>query len=496
MPEPDDIPELPPLADEGPPSEAPAPSADAYDDLAAPDGSDELSGARLPQNIEAEQALLGGLLLAPEQYDVIDGRVDVEDFFVPAHGVVFAAMAELRRRAQPLDPLLLRDELARQDALDRIGGAAGLAALAGAAASGAHTEHYARVVREKAMLRRLIAAATDILRKAVDSHEPAPAVMDYAEHLVFQVASRGVSGEALPLEHVLQTMWSHLRPMDGRPIRADGVRTGYVQLDDMLTGLHPDELVILAARPSVGKTTFGLNLLRHVVLQEKAGAAFFSIEMSAENIARHLLVAAAQVPAQKLRHLNFSESEMRDLQRHSERLNKARLWIDETPAISLAELRGKARRLKARHDIKLVIVDYLQLMTASALAAKRGREQEVSEISRGLKALAKELHVPVVALAQLSRKAEGRQDGRPLLSDLRESGAIEQDADVVMMLHRDPAADMKAPTVPMELIVAKQRNGPTGVVELTFRRDVLRFENLDTRDAPAGSSGAPAPAPP
>jgi replicative DNA helicase len=246
----------------------------------------------------------------------------------------------------------------------------------------------------------------------------------------------------------------------------------------MLTGLHDDELIIVAGRPAMGKSTFALNVLRNVITRSNLPAVLFTLEMSAENIVRNMLAAQSRVNGQKMRNFNFSNEDRERLDIATEQLNDAPLFIDETPAISLAELRGKARHLKLRNDIRLIIIDYLQLMTASATARNRSREQEVSEVSRGLKALAKELHVPVIALSQLSRKPEGRQDNRPILSDLRESGAIEQDADVVLLLHRPSDYNKEDRPNEADVIIAKQRNGPTGDAHLAFFNDELRFENL------------------
>lgn len=482
------------LPDDLPPfDEAPAFEPDAFapsaEEVSAADGAlSSIPG--LPHDLEAEQALLGALLLTPGQFDTIDGRVDEDDFFAPAHGAVFRAMAALVKRGQPLDALLLRAELERAGDLQRVGGAAGVGALLNVAGSGAHVEHYAEVVREKAVLRRLIGTANDMIRKATDPSELAAEVVDFAERSVMEVASRGVSTHTRPIEKVVSDLWAtSISPTGVGKRGVTGLATGFLQLDELTTGLHNDELIIVAGRPAMGKSTFALNMLRNIALREKAPCAFFTLEMSSANVASHLMVAEARVDAQKMRKMNLTLDDINRLHVVSETLTRASIWLDETPAISLAQLRGTVRRLAAAQGLRLVMVDYLQLMTASANAQRRSREQEVSEISRGLKALAKDLHIPVVALAQLSRKPEDRKDFRPIMSDLRESGAIEQDADVIMLLHRPSYYNKDDRPGVAEVIVAKQRNGPTDTVSLTFLNDILRFENLSSADAFGGAGG-------
>lgn len=440
--------------------------------------ADSLIIPKPPQNVEAEQALLGSLLLAPEQFDLIEGRIREDDFFTPAHGRLFAAMQSLRKRNQPVDVILLKDELTRTGDLDAIGGAPGLANLVQIAASGAHVEHYAGIVQDRASLRRLIKVCGESIRAAAEPSAQAQDVIDKAEHGIFEVATRDFGGEAKPVEQVLRDTWDRIDAHLSDNSIVTGLATGYTELDDMLAGLHEDELIIIAGRPAMGKSTFALNLLRRVVTEGNQPAVLYTLEMSAENIVRNMLAAEARIDAQKVRKLQLRAEDRTRLSDATNSLSVTPLWIDETPAISLSEMRGKTRRLKSRFDIKLVIIDYLQLMTASSTARGRSREQEVSEISRGLKALAKELHVPVIALSQLSRKPEGRQDNRPILSDLRESGAIEQDADVVLMLHRPEYYDKNDKPGEAEVIIAKQRNGPTGTVNLTFLSNLLRFENM------------------
>lgn len=432
----------------------------------------------LPYNLEAEQALLGGLLIEPDQFDFIEGKVNEADFFSPTHGMIFAAMLALRQRMQPIDPVLLRNELKAAGRLEAVGGAGGLAQLTDAASSGAHAEHYADIVQQAASLRRLIKICTDSINSASSPEARAVDVLGEAEKSIQEVATGSFHGKILSMKEVLDKTWDNMEKYMSDRKLVSGLATGFDELDELLTGLHGDELVIVAGRPSMGKTTFALNIVRNVVAKSGRPAALFTLEMSSENIARNILAAQARVEGQKLRHFNLTKDDMKSLGAASEQLIDAPLWIDETPAISLSELRGKCRHLHVKQKIELIVIDYLQLMSASSLARGRSREQEVSEISRGLKALAKELHVPVIALSQLSRKPEGRQDSRPILSDLRESGAIEQDADVVLMLHRPEYYKADDRPGEAEVIVAKQRNGPTRAVSLAFIGNQLRFENL------------------
>lgn len=433
----------------------------------------------LPYSIEAEEALLGGLILEPEQFDLIEGKIQPEDFFSPTHGMVYAAMVDLKKHGQPIDPVLLRNELKTAGNLDAVGGVTGLARLTDSATSGAHVEHYAEIVQESSSLRKLIKICTDAISSASAPDASAIDVFSVTEQSIQTATAGGFHGRMLSMKEVLNRTWDNMEKyLANKGEQVSGLATHFTELDELLTGFHEDELIIVAGRPAMGKTTFALNVVRNVITKGQKPAALFTLEMSAENIARNILAAQSQVEGQKMRHYNFSNEDMERLGAASERLNEAPLWIDETPAISLSELRGKARQMSVRQGLSLIVIDYLQLMTASSVARGRSREQEVSEISRGLKALAKELHIPVVALSQLSRRPEGRQDTRPILSDLRESGAIEQDADVVIMLHRPEYYNSEDSPGQAEIIVAKQRNGPTGTVNLAFIGNQLRFENL------------------
>ncbi len=442
-------------------------------------------GGANPHYLEAEQALLGGILVDPDQFDLIEGKVTEEDFFAPSHGMIFAAMHAIRKSQRPIDPILLRDELQKAGRLEAVGGVSAFSALLDTATSGANVEHYAEIVQDLAALRRLIKISMEAIQAATAPNARAMDLLSEAESNVRNIVTRNIHGQILPIKEVLKKTWDNIDMLwSKKGGGSNGLLTHFTHLDQMLTGLHEDELIIVAGRPAMGKTTFALNILRNVVTTDSLPAVLFTLEMSAENIVRNMLCAQAKMDAQKLRNHSFNRDEMRALTTASGTLQDAPFFIDETPAISLSELRGKARHLKLRHDIRLIVIDYLQLMTASAVARNRSREQEVSEISRGLKALAKELHIPIVALSQLSRKPEGRTNPVPILSDLRESGAIEQDADVVLMLHRPEYYAVKDADAKdsrkgeADVIIAKQRNGPTGTASLAFMGNHLRFENL------------------
>jgi replicative DNA helicase len=438
-------------------------------------------GGANPHNLEAEQAVLGGLLLEPEQYDLIEGRLFREDFFVAAHGTVFAAMQALKKKGRGIDPVLLRNELRDGGGLEAVGGAEGLVSLTDAAISGANVEHYAEIVRELSLRRRLIQTLNQSLAAAAAPGSGVTELLNDAENGIRAISAGDLQGHTFTFKEALNRTWDNIEAFKSDKVLPDVVYTGFTELDHKLTGFHNDELIIAAGRPSMGKSTFALNVARNVAVKSGLPVAVFTLEMTAENIARNILIAHARADGQKVRDFSLGNQEIRGLADATAEILEAGIWIDETPAISIAELRGKTRRLKLRHDVRLIVVDYLQLMSASSQSRNRSREQEVSEVSRSLKALAKELHVPVLAISQLSRQPEGRNDKRPILSDLRESGGIEQDADVVLMLHRPEYYNPEDRPGEAEVIVAKQRNGPTGSVFLAFIGGQLRFENLAHR---------------
>lgn len=432
-----------------------------------------------PQNLEAEQSVLGAMLI---ERDAILRAMDVlepEAFYRDAHRRVFEAITALTERSEPVDIITVTEELRRRSKLEEVGGVAALTSLANAVPTAANVEYYARIVEEKAVLRRLIHAASEIARRVYDGQDETDQILDQAERLIFSVAEKRRVRSYVPLRSVLIEAWDQMEKLHDLKGQVTGVPTGFEDLDSLTSGLHPSELVILAARPSQGKTALSLNVAVHAAMRKKVPVAVFSLEMSREQLAQRMLCSVARVNGHRLRTGMLQDDDWPRLAQALGRLSEAPIYIDDTPNISLMELRAKARRMRAEHQIGLVIVDYLQLMHTRGRA--ENRQQEISEVSRSLKALARELQVPVMALSQLSRAVEKRDDKRPQLSDLRESGSIEQDADVVAFIHYPPDEGNGEGNPVVELIVAKQRNGPTGSVRLVFLKDTGNFGKLDTR---------------
>ncbi len=437
-----------------------------------------------PQNIEAEEAVIGSMLI--EQSAVISAleMLTPDDFYKENHRIIFRQMAEIADKLQPVDLVTLSDALRAEGALDKIGGAAELARLANFVPTAANVEYYAKIVSEKATLRRLIGAATQIAATAYSSQYEVDEILDKAEESIFRISQGRTDHGYIQLKDVLVEAMEKLEYLASNKGDVIGLPSGLSDLDNLTLGFQPSDLIILAARPSVGKTSLGLNIARNVAIKADCTVIIFSLEMSREQVAQRLLCSESAINSQKLRSGFISgDDEWRRLSIALGRLGEAKIFIDDTPGISVMELRAKARRVKAEHGMGLVVIDYLQLMRARK---QENRQQEISEISRSLKGLARELNVPVIAMSQLSRAVEQRQDRRPMLSDLRESGAIEQDADVVMFLYTDPELEQSNA---IELNVAKQRNGPTGSIKLFFSREVCRFGDLDVIHAP-GATGA------
>jgi len=441
-----------------------------------------VSGRVQPHNDDAERAVLGGVLL---RADALTQITDVapEDFYVPAHQDVFRAMLALFESGRPIDLVTLEEELSRQQKLDRAGGVSYLAELQARVPTAENIGHYGRIVRDHSTLRQLIARASEIAAKA---HEPDGEVsefLDHAEHQIFEIAQRGESSNYRPIKPVMLQVMDAIAKRKGHGVT--GIPTGFTRLDDLTAGLQPAELIILAARPSVGKTSFALSLALNAAVERGLPVLFFSLEMSFQNVVERLLCATARVDTSLVRS-GYVDKVWMKLTGAASRISKAPLFLDDAANPTVLEIRSKARRFRAdgkifgeREQLGLVIVDYLQLVRPHRDADTR--EQEVASVSRGLKALAKDLRMPVVALAQLRRSAEDRQDQIPRLSDLRESGAIEQDADVVAFLHRDrQEAQDEAQTI--KLVVAKQRNGPIGEADLVFLKHYTRFENPATHE--------------
>jgi replicative DNA helicase len=433
-----------------------------------------------PHAIEAEMCVLASMMLDKELIGEIAGRIDREAFFQADHQIIFDVLLKMYEQNRPVDAILLREELAKRQLLDEVGGNAYLATILNTVPSAAHGLHYAGVVREKALLRQLIAASNDVLRDAYAPHEQAELVLDKAEKRIFEIAQKKIGNAMVPMETVLHEVFEMIENRGQR-----GLETGFFDLDDMMNGLQNGEMVIVAARPSMGKTAFAMNLIEHISADTLLPTAVFSLEMSKQQLAQRMLCSRGQIDAHKLRKGMLQSHEYAHLANVVGELAKAPIWVDDTPGLTPLDLRAKARRLKLQHDIKCVMVDYMQLMDNPG---PESRQQQISEISRGIKAVARELNIPVICLSQLNRQSEGRDGHRPRMSDLRESGSIEQDADVIMLLHREDYYRMSEPDfVPdniAEVIIAKQRNGPTGTVKLTFHNKTTRFENLATQADP------------
>lgn len=432
-----------------------------------------------PQSVEAEMSVLGSMLIEREALLRAVELLTPESFYREAHRRIFDAMCALSERGEAVDLITVTEELRRRGDLEDVGGVAYLTSLANAVPTAANVEYYARIVEEKALLRRLIAAASEIARQAYDAQDEADQILDRAENIIFEVAQRRRVQGYTPLKEVLIAAYEHIERLLATRGKITGVPTGFADLDALTSGLHPSELVILAARPSQGKTAFCLNVACHAAVRHGIGVGIFSLEMSKEQLGLRMLCSEAHINSQRLRTGSLAEDDWPRLSRALSRLAEAPVFIDDTANISLLELRAKARRLKAEHNVGLIIVDYLQLIQARS--RPENRQQEVSEISRSLKALARELEVPILALSQLSRAVEQRQDKRPVLSDLRESGSLEQDADVVAFLYHGPDGGQGPENNVVELIVAKQRNGPTGSIQLVFLKEVGKFVNLEKR---------------
>jgi replicative DNA helicase len=434
-----------------------------------------------PHAIEAEMCVLASMMLDKEMIGEIVQRIDREAFFQADHQVIFDVLLKMYEHNRPIDAILLREELAKRQLLEEVGGNAYLGAILNTVPSAAHGLHYAGVVREKALLRQLIAASNDILRDAYAPHEQAELVLDKAEKRIFEIAQKKIGNAAVSMEEVLHEVFEMIENRGH-----SGLMTGFFELDDMMNGLQNGEMIIVAARPSMGKTAFAMNIVERLAADEhRYPCAVFSLEMSKQQLAQRMLCSRGEIDAHKLRKGMLQAHEYQKLASVVGELAKAPIWVDDSPGLTPLELRAKCRRLKLQHDIKCVMVDYMQLMDNPG---PENRQQQISEISRGLKAVARELNVPVIALSQLNRASEGRDGHRPRMSDLRESGSIEQDADVIMLLHREDYYRMSEPDfMPdniAEVIIAKQRNGPTGTVKLTFMNKTTRFENLSTHADP------------
>jgi replicative DNA helicase len=436
-----------------------------------------------PQNLEAESSVLGGVLLENDAINLVLELLRAEDFYRESHRKIFRAMIELSDRTEPVDLITLSDFLKSRGELDAVGGTAYLASLADFVPTAANISYYARIVREKSILRSLINTATTIATRGYEEQGNVEEFLDSAEKVIFDISERKIKASFVAVGDMIKDTLKTVEKLYERKEMVTGVPTGYEDLDKLTAGLQPADLIIVAGRPSMGKTAFSLNIATHAALAG-IGAAIFSLEMAKEQLVLRMLCSEARVNNSKVRSGYLAERDFPKLANAAGRLHEAPIYIDDTPAISVLELRAKARRLVRDRSKKvgLIMIDYLQLMRGMGTASNR--EQEISEISRSLKALAKELNVPVIAISQLNRRVEDRGDRRPMMSDLRESGAIEQDADVIMFIYRDEVYNPKSDENKgiAEVIVAKQRNGPIDTVNLTFLNEFMRFENYTPRD--------------
>jgi replicative DNA helicase len=435
-----------------------------------------------PQNIEAEQAVLGAMLIKKEAIAEVSQILIAADFYRESHRVIFEAMMTLFNKNEAVDLITVTEQLRKNEQLEKVGGIAAVTSLANAVPTAANVEYHARIVSEKAQFRNLINAATEIAGAAYEDAGDVSEVMDKAEKRILEVAAHQNSGTFVPIGEILMNTFTKIEQLYESKGGLTGIPSGFKDLDKLTSGLQPSDLILVAARPSMGKTAFTLNIATYVAAHEKEPVAFFSLEMSKEQLVQRMLCSEGGIDSQRLRIGELEDQDWTHLINAANRLNEAPIFIDDTAGITIMELRSKARRLKAEHGLKLIIIDYLQLMQGRPGKNGDNRQQEISEISRSLKALARELNVPVIALSQLSRSVESRQVKRPMLSDLRESGSLEQDADIVMFLYRedyyDPDTENKNIT---DIIIAKHRNGPVDTIQLFFHKQFTKFADLSPR---------------
>ena len=437
----------------------------------------------LPVSMEAERAILAAILLDNSLYDQAAEHLSGDDFSLDAHRRIYSRMRDLQESGRPVDMITLMEELDRRKEVESIGGVAYLSSLIDGVPERPSIEHYVRIVRNKALLRGLINVAQNAIAEAIEHTDEAEEVLGRAEQAIFQLSENRIGQGFLNIPEIVKASFGSLEELYARGQEITGLATHYTLLDKLTSGFQPSDLVIIAARPSMGKTAFAMNIAENAAVIDGKVVGVFSLEMSREALLMRMLASTAQVDSKNLRQGFLTKDDMRKLTHAMEQLMQAKLFIDDTPGISVSEMRAKARRLRQQEGLDLIIVDYLQLMSAVPIGGKRfeNRTQEVSAISRGLKALAKELRVPVVALSQLSRAPESRGgDHRPQLSDLRESGSIEQDADVVAFIFREEVYKKDDPDLDgmAEIIIAKQRNGPTDTIKMAFIKRFTRFENL------------------
>ncbi|EGD47750.1 replicative DNA helicase [Ruminiclostridium papyrosolvens DSM 2782] len=432
-----------------------------------------------PQSLEAEQSVLGSMLIDKEVVPVVMEILKPEDFYRPDHKEIYDVIIELFDRAQPIDLITVSERLKLHGKLELVGGLEYLTNIATEVPTTANVKHYAKIVEEKALLRKLIKASTDIVDLGYNASEEVSYILDKAEQNIFDILQKRSSQGFVPIKDVLVDTFNKLEELYNNSGNITGIPTGFADLDFKTSGLHNSDLILIAARPAMGKTAFALNLAQNAAVHSNVPVAVFSLEMSREQLVNRMLCSEAMVDSNRMKTGKLEDNDWQKVAKALGPLSEAPIFIDDTPGVSITEIRAKCRRLKLEHNLGLVIIDYLQLMQGSR-SKSENRQQEISEISRSLKILAKEINVPVITLSQLSRAPEARTDHRPILSDLRESGAIEQDADIVMFLYRDdyynPETEKKNIA---ELILAKHRNGSTGTVELVWLGQYTKFANLE-----------------
>ncbi|HLS07763.1 replicative DNA helicase [Lentibacillus sp.] len=434
-----------------------------------------------PHNIEAEQAVIGAIFLEPEALSSAAERLMPDDFYRASHQRIFETMLKLTDKGEPIDLVTVTTSLTNEKKLDEVGGVAYLSDLAASVPTAANIVYYSKIVEEKALLRRLIRTATDIVTSGFTNEDDVEEVLNQAEKRILEVSSQKNTGAFKPIKDVLIDVYDNIEQLHNHDGDVTGIPTGYRDLDQITSGFQRNDLIIIAARPSVGKTAFALNIAQNVAINTDENVAIFSLEMGADQLVSRMLCAEGNIDAQRLRTGKLEADDWSKLTMAMGSLSNAGIYIDDSPGIRVSEIRSKCRRLKQEHGLGMILIDYLQLIQGSG-NSRENRQQEVSEISRALKALARELNVPLIALSQLSRGVEARQDKRPMMSDLRESGSIEQDADIVGFLYRDDYYDQESEKQNIiEIIISKQRNGPVGNVELAFVKEYNKFVDLDHR---------------
>ena len=434
----------------------------------------------MPNSLEAEQSLIGSMIMDRDAIMIASELLVKEDFYHQQYGILFEAMVELFNNREPVDLITLQNKLKEMNVPPEISSLEYVGDLVNAVPTSANAKYYAEIVKDKSMLRHMIRTTEDITNDCYQGSESTEVLLEQTEKKIFDLLQNRGGGDYVPIKQVVLNALDKIEKASKTQGTVTGIATGFLDLDYKTAGLQPSDLILVAARPSMGKTAFVLNIAQYVAFHSDLCTAIFSLEMSKEQLVNRLFSLESRVDAQKLRTGNLSDADWEKLIEGAGTIGQSKLIIDDTPGISISEMRSKCRKYKLEHDLKLIIIDYLQLMSGSGKRSSDSRQQEISDISRSLKALARELHVPVIALSQLSRAVEQRPDHRPMLSDLRESGAIEQDADVVMFIYRDDYYNKDTEDKGIaEIIIAKQRNGPIGTVNLVWLPEYTKFANME-----------------